>query len=229
MSVAERIPAIAAQLRRLLPRGLAWNFVAGSVADKLLNGLALPGAYVEELSARMIEEADPRTTVEWLPDFERVYGLPDCSSTSTSLVARRAAVVARINAPIGQTVLALEQVVGAFGLQVQVEQHKLSLIDEAEIGDYLSDEPWVHTLSIHLPDPPVVLFEADWSGAGDPLVDDARDALECALRSVAPAHAVLQFLYDLRVEPNYQPWDPWEANVLSATAAPAVPMPTLEY
>lgn len=228
MTVAERIPAVVSEWRRLLPRGVLWSFAVGSIADRLLHGLALPVAYVEELAARVIEEADPRTTVEWLPDWERVLGLPDCSIVATSLVARRAAIVSKLNAPLGQTDGALIVVAAAFGFECQIERFPLAVIDEAVIGDYLYDEPWVHTIGVHLPNPPVVFFEADWSGAGDPLAEDVTEAIECAIEKVAPAHALLLFIYDLPRADGYQPWDPWEAQAPRAVITPAVRQATLE-
>jgi uncharacterized protein YmfQ (DUF2313 family) len=228
MTVAERIPAVASEWRRLLPRGVAWAFPTDGVADRLLHALSLPAAYVEELAARCLDEADPRTTVEWLPDFERVYGLPDCTTTASSLVARRAAVVSKMNAPIGQTAAALITVAAAFGLECTIESYPLAVIDEAEIGDELFDEPWVHTIGVHLPNPPVVFFEADWSGAGDALAEDVTEAIECAINRVAPAHAVLWFQYDLPRADGYQPWDPWEAAAERAVVETGAPAPELE-
>lgn len=228
MTIADRLPTIAAEFRRLLPRGPIWEFALGSIADLALTGLSLPIAAVEDLVDRFVLEADPRTTVEFLPDFERVYGLPDCTATSTSLVARRAAVLRKMNSPIGQTEAALISVVQNFGLNCEIDTFDAAVIDEAEIGDMLYDEAWEHALEFHLPNPPVVFFEADWSGAGDPLAEDVTDALECALAAVAPAHAVLLFTYDLPLPSGYQPWDPWEAAPLRAEIEVGAPAPLIE-
>lgn len=228
MTVLDRIPDVVSEWRRLLPRGVVWAFPHDGIADRVMHGFALPVAYFEEVAARCLAEFDPRTTVSWLPDLERVYGLPDCTTTATSLVARRATVLAKMNAPIGQTVGAIVLVAAGFGLECQVESFPLAVIDEAEIGDYLYDDPWAHTLGVHLPNPPVVFFEADWSGAGDPLAEDVTEALECAIGKVAPAHAYLWFIYDLPRADGYQPWSPWVADVERARIEPSVAAPELE-
>lgn len=228
MSVAERIPFVADELHRLLPRGPLWNFRDGSIARRVLEGLAYPFAYAEELFDRFLVECDPRTTVDMLPDWERVYGLPDrCTTTSTSLVARRAAVLQLMRSPVGQTEAEIATVVHAFGLPCVVESHLESMCGLMECGDLLYDVNWSHSLTVHLPDPPVVFFEADWSGADDPLAEWVGDALQCAVGRVAPAHAALVYVYDL---PNgdYQPWDPWEAQLVPANAAPSAPQVSIE-
>jgi uncharacterized protein YmfQ (DUF2313 family) len=227
-TVASRIPAAADEVERRLPPGPAWLFRDGSLARRLLEAAAVPLAWLEERILRLLEESDPRTTVELLPDFERVYGLPDsCAPTATSLVARRAAVVRKINAPVGHTNEAIASVVHAFGLPCTVESHRVAAAGLAEIGDELTDEAWANSLTVHLPDPPVVWFEADWSGAGDPLAEYVGEQLECAVERVAPAHLVLVFQYDEPIG-DYQPWQPLELNVEPAELASSVGVPELE-
>lgn len=227
-TLEEHVERCATELRQISPRGPLWNFREGGVADRTRLALANPVALVHSILERVLREADPRTAVDALPDFERVFGLPDgCAATSTSLIARRAAVLQRMSAPLGQTEVDIENAVKSFGLDCVVESHRESLAGEAAIGDLLTNEAWSHSLTIHLPDPPVVFFEAEWSGAGDPIAEDVSSAVECAVQRLAPAHAALVFEYDL---PNsgYQPWDPWEVTPQPADAR-AVPMaPELE-
>lgn len=225
---AELFDAQRAEFERLEPRGPVWIPRPDAVWSKLLLGLALPFVVLEQVLGRFVQEADPRTTTDLLPDFERVYGLPDaCTTTSTSLIARRAEVLRKMRAPVGQSEPAIASVVHALGLPCTVESHRLAVIDELEIGDYLYDEAWAHSLTIHLPDPPVVFFQADFSGAGDPLAEWVGELLECAVERVAPAHAALVFAYDIP-QTDYQPWDPWEPTLEPADARAAVPAPAIE-
>lgn len=217
--VASRIEVLADDLELALPRGPAWNWRPNSNWRKLLEGLVVPLAWFEALADRLLFESDPRTTTELLPEFERSYGLPDCTSAGgSSIVARRAALVARIT-PLGQTRAAIETAVGFYGIECEVEQHKVAVIDDAEIGDELTDEAWANALTVHLPVTPVVFFQADWSGAGDALVEDVSSALECLVDRIAPAHLVLVFQYDLPGG-DYQPWEPFELTLQTADLAP---------
>jgi hypothetical protein len=82
--------AYARMLEALLPPSKVWLRV-GVVQDALLAS----GDELERVDIRareLLEESDPRTADELLPDFERVLGL---ASTGT-LAARRALVVARL-------------------------------------------------------------------------------------------------------------------------------------
>lgn len=224
--VAARLEVVADDLELALPRGPIWNWRPSSNWRKLLEGLVVPLAWFESLIDRLLFESDPRFTTELLPEFERSYGLPDCTSAGgSSLIARRAAVVAR-RTIVGQTLEALESAVGFYGVDCEVQQHKLAVIDDAEIGDELIDENWVNALTVHLPVTPVVFFQADWSAAGDALVEDVSGALECLLDRLAPAHLVLVFQYDLPPG-EYQPWDPFTltlkpANLTLQPFAPAI-------
>lgn len=77
------------QLQALLPPGPAWPR-DDSPLTRLLTGLAQELARVDGRANGLIEEADPRTATELLPDWERVLGLPDdCNKYAVLTVAQR--------------------------------------------------------------------------------------------------------------------------------------------
>lgn len=67
--------AYARMLRHMLPPGKLWRHDADSVLSKVLLASADELSRVDQRALDIIEEADPRTTDELLPDFERVLGL----------------------------------------------------------------------------------------------------------------------------------------------------------
>lgn len=84
-------------LVQLLPRGDAWNFDPEGVERKLLRGLAVEPARVEDRLRQLLREIDPRTATELLEDWERVLGLPEkCGTPPTSLDARRLAAFTKL-------------------------------------------------------------------------------------------------------------------------------------
>jgi hypothetical protein len=87
MALAE---AYARMMAALLPPSRMWRLDASAVLAKLLLASSDELERVDGRSADLIEESDPRTTDELLPDFERMFRL----SSSGTLAERRARVVA---------------------------------------------------------------------------------------------------------------------------------------
>lgn len=69
--------AYLAQLQALLPPGSAWPRAANATLTKLLGALAEELARLDARALALIDEADGRSTLELLSDWERVCGLPD--------------------------------------------------------------------------------------------------------------------------------------------------------
>lgn len=68
--------AYAAALEQMLPPGDALPRGDSFLRD-LLDALAQEFARVESAALNLFDELDPRTTLQLLPDWERVLGLPD--------------------------------------------------------------------------------------------------------------------------------------------------------
>jgi uncharacterized protein YmfQ (DUF2313 family) len=84
-------------LRQLLPPGPAWECHDDSEMADLLDGLAARLAVIEERGGDLLEEFDPRTTTELLPDWERIYGLPGTNpSPPADVTGRRSALWAKM-------------------------------------------------------------------------------------------------------------------------------------
>lgn len=88
------------QFIQLLPRGKAWTRSLLSNFYKLALGVAHEfRRHADDFDAFVDNEVIPTESVELLPDWERVYGLPDdCSPEEPTLVERQQAVAARIAA-----------------------------------------------------------------------------------------------------------------------------------
>src|SRR5512139_1323300 len=82
----------ASMLRALLPPGKLWR-VAGSLLSQVFLACADELARVDTRAGDLINEADPATTLELLPDFERELGL---EAGTSSVDERRARVVTRL-------------------------------------------------------------------------------------------------------------------------------------
>lgn len=79
-------------LAALLPPGKVWRLVAGSVLLKLLAGCADELERVDSRVGDLLDEADPSTADELLPEYERELGL----EADGTVEERRARILARL-------------------------------------------------------------------------------------------------------------------------------------
>lgn len=225
-----------AQAKGLHPRGLAHVIPPGSTREKLLEGMGKAFADVEARGVDALLESDPRTATELLPDWERVYGLPDaCSPLAESAVGRRGAVFAKVTAQGGQSPAYLVAVALALGYVVTIEEHFRFVVGRGRVGPggtSLVDgmewtfprgrlwvlipptEDWPLNFTVHAPEQTAFYFRVSESVVGDRLVEWGNDRLECKIREVKPAHTRAQFAYD---QP-FTGFSPWEETFPSAAA-----------
>ena len=110
------------QLRGLLPSGVAWRAADGLSITNLLQAMADELARVDGRAAQLHEEADPTTTNEILPDWERIAGLPDnCSETLADTVQqRRSALVSKLTQQGGQSPQYFIDIAAALGYMARI-------------------------------------------------------------------------------------------------------------
>lgn len=180
MSLAERY---ASMLRKLLPPGKAWEAEPGSVLASLLSALSLEPARVHERALQLIEEADPRTATELLPDHERMVGIDqDACVQNATIAGRRAAVVAKRTADNDgpsstPRVTELAETTG-YGIQIRKHFKPYTCVSPCNAPFY--DEPWVHV----------------WDVFAVPGGDDAL--FECLIKDLEQLHEVLRIYWGLR-------------------------------
>lgn len=187
-------------LLALLPSGAAWPRESDTVLSRLLAGLADGLGRGHERGEHLLDEADPRTTVEMLGDWETVAGLPDaCSGAGETTQERQAALVARITARGGQSVAYFAALASLLGYGVTVDEYRPFIAGASRCGgDALNGPAAVrHEWRVRVAGPRVTEFRGGVSRCGERLGSIARAAdLECLLRRLAPAHTHLIFAYE---------------------------------
>jgi len=185
------------QLQQLLPPGYAIPATEGTDAYLLLDGIAQELARLDGRAETLISEANPATTNEMLPDWERVAGLPDeCSSGEDSTVEeRRRALLAKLTATGGQSAAYFIEVAKALGYDVTIEEFHPFRVGMSQVGDPLTNGPWQFTWRVNAPADTVSTFKVGLSVVGDPLATWGNDMLECFLNKIKPAHTILLFGY----------------------------------
>lgn len=188
------------QLFALQPPGRALPADPESVWGRLLDALAQEPTRIDSRADALARESDPRQTIELLPDWELVCGLPgDCPiSWDSSLQARRAAVVAQLTGMGGQTATFYKGLAALLGLEIESAEYKPFLAGISRCGDRLNGAHDVRFCwSVLVKGQRVTRFRCGQSVCGERLLDFARrEDLECLIRLYAPAHVVVIIGYE---------------------------------
>ncbi|HSH72333.1 MAG TPA: putative phage tail protein [Methylophilaceae bacterium] len=185
-----------AQLRELLPPGPAWPRDNDSLLTKLLTGWAEEFARIDARADDLVDEADPRTTSELLPDWERVVGLPDpCVTVNQSVDQRRAALVSKLTSIGGQSrqyFLDLAFSLGYIGSSIE-EYRPFNCTDDCNDALYSELDRFVWTL--FLPSNSGIYIMNCNSACNSPLQAWGDEVIECRVNRYKPAHTKAIFAY----------------------------------
>ncbi|MBX9596003.1 MAG: DUF2313 domain-containing protein [Roseomonas sp.] len=187
-----------ALLQALLPTGAALPREADSVVTALLGVPAAELARIEAAAADLLEEADPRTTVQLLAEWEAEFGLPDdCDlATAATTEERRAALLARITGQGGQSATYFISLAATMGYPgATVEEFPIARIGRSRIGDSLNSYAWSQTWRLRLAASGIRVARVGSSSIGDRLRSWGDERLECAVRGQSPAHTLVLFAY----------------------------------
>jgi uncharacterized protein YmfQ (DUF2313 family) len=176
---------------------------------------------IEEALWRLAREANPLTTNAALPDWEFVTGLPDeCTVPGESEEMRKAAVIAKLQRPGGQSIDFFLQFLGPFGDKVEIfEGYPPFLADFSVAYDRtwelasgaISDgaggwyvdyyRGWMFVWTVKRTNHNSRRFRAGRNRAGQSLVEwlpnkeGADPNLECRINQLKPAHTEVMFEY----------------------------------
>jgi uncharacterized protein YmfQ (DUF2313 family) len=182
-------------LQSLLPSGAAWTRDPDAVLTRFLSAVGDGLGQADHRAENLITEADPRTTLEMLVDWERALGLPDpCTGVPETVAGRQRQVYSRWTARGGQSAAYFISLAQALGYVISIGEHRQALCtDPCTVA--LDPAPWHHVFEVKAP--PVTIHELDCvaGGCDEPLRIWGNIALECALSRYAPAHSLVHFLY----------------------------------
>lgn len=165
------------QLKALLPPGPAWSRALGSVIGRPMEAMAEALARVHGRAQQLLRESDPRETLEMLPDWERIMGLPDpCAGPTPTIDQRRAQVLARFRQLGGPSAEALEAFAADLGVIIQIGQVGPFRVGRNTMGDHLGPVEFTHVIKVTAPAP-------------------QNPVLECELRAMMHAHTAIIFTY----------------------------------
>lgn len=189
----------AVMLAGLLPPGPAWSPEQAPGVHRVIAGLAPEFARVDGRVSDMIDEADPLTVRELVPDWERVMSLPDpCMGASPTFEDRRKAVRDRHVAIGGQSIAYFLSLVAEQGYpDATITEHRAprfgrSRFGVARFGTWGQQFLWTINLGRR------VEGGRRWGVTqwGERFGVNQNEGIECLVRRYAPAHTVVLFNYE---------------------------------
>lgn len=187
------------ELTALQPPGRALPRERTSIWQRLLLALAAELARIEARALDILDEADPRSALELLPDWERVCGLPDpCTAGNTTIQERRRAVVQRLTARGGQSVAYFEALADRMGYNVTIKECRPFMCGISHVGvDHINPKEMRFVWFMRLTEPRATYFRVGSSQVGtDPLLKISRaEDLECMAQRLKPAQSRLFVSY----------------------------------
>lgn len=185
------------QLKALLPPGRAISRDSGSTVEKLLDAMSQELARLDTRGIDLVVDANPLTTSELLPDWERVAGLPDTcgGAQSETLQGRRADLVAKLSGSGGQSRAYFIALAASLGYTITITEFRPFRAGQSQAGDQLTNGEWIFTWQVNAPETTITNFRAGQSQAGEPLRTWGNERLECAIESLKPAHTHVLFAY----------------------------------
>jgi uncharacterized protein YmfQ (DUF2313 family) len=186
-------------LQQHLPPGSALTRDPSANLTLLLGAFAQVLADVDASAAGLYDEADPRTTSQLLPDWERVCDLPDpaVGGAQQSLVERRLWLLMRLTAIGGQSAAYFIALAAQLGAMITITKYQPWGCGYGMTGrDQLSGDGSLWFLwQVNMPNPIVYAFQVGASQCGDPLGYVRTGVIEALFERYQPAWGTLIFNY----------------------------------
>lgn len=188
----------AEQIKRLLPRGPAWDKENVPDLDNIINALAEEFARIDKRSRDLYSEMVPSTIFELVPDWERVMNLPDkCLGQNPLFEDRRLAVFLRMIAVGGQSPayflnLAKQQgYPNATITEYRAPRFGKARFGKSHFGTWAAQFIWV----LHTGEKRRTKRRFGAATFGGRFGESPGSALECVIKRYAPAHTLVIFDY----------------------------------
>lgn len=184
------------QLQALLPPGrLARD--PNAVLTRLLGAFADGLARVHLRADNLVDEEDPRTTLELLPDYERVTSLPDpCLGPAPDIPTRRAQLSALMLLRGSLSIPHLIGVAASYGFTITITKFPPSVAEGMAAEDGVTEDDWAFAFQVNAPlTTEISEFQAEASGAEDALATWGNTTLECVINRYRPGYATPIYAY----------------------------------
>lgn len=188
------------QVNALLPRGPIWQRTVGGVLDAVLYALEREAARIDSRACAVLEESDPRTSIEELSRWFSDYGIPSAclaAISDSSQEQMRQELLAKITSNLGLTPAFFESLAATLGYSAEVETYRAHTVGDS-VDDAVRGNEWTvaMTLGIRVKSSGNASYLNTTWNASDPLARRGNALLECVVKALAPAHVYVLFSYE---------------------------------
>ncbi len=190
------------QMKALLPSGEAFSQQKGTVLETVLSIFATEFAKIDDRSLALVNEADPRSVIEMLEEWEKVAGLPDpCIGTGGTFQERRDLLVQRVTSLGGQSLSFFIGIATLLGYTITIKEHKPFTTGKSKCGNtsggaVTSDKKIRYHWTVTVPNARLTNFKTGASKCGENLGKFSNaDDLVCVFTRLKPAHTTMHFNY----------------------------------
>lgn len=183
------------ELKALLPSGPAWDFDSASTNAKLLDAWSQELARIQASADYLIEQADPRITVDLLYDYERIFGLPtDCmTGIAQSLTQRHNTLITQMTGVGSQSRAYFIALALSAGFVITITEFSAFNVGMTVV-DLITGPDWEYAWQINAPTVTAIVFYVT-GGVDEALTMWGNNLLECLINRYKPAHTVVIFAY----------------------------------
>ncbi len=185
-------------LKTLLPTGQAWTYEKNSLMEKVLAGIADEFSRIQSRIDDLLNELDPTTTQEMLPEWEDLMGFPNKVTgplSSLTFQARKKLVHSHYTMTGGNRPEYLKELIKNFGFEIDIFEIKNFRVGMSRCGDSLNNGNWVNAFEVRTLNAPTFKFSTGLSVVGDPLVVSSNDLIKNIIEENKPAHTVAIYTF----------------------------------
>ena len=163
--------------------------------------LEVSGSVFDAIQARVVvflREIDPRTVAELLPDWERVYGLPDpCVPLQQTVAQRVAALVAKVLEIGGLSRAYYLAQAAALGYPDATIDEFVGWTCDDACDEELLGEEWRFVWRLNIPQAVAIANSTCNTTCNEPLRAWGNDTLNCVMARIKPAHTLALITYEV--------------------------------
>lgn len=183
----------------LFPLGLAWPRDQDTDFYTTVDATAEEFTRMGVRSGDLINELDPRTALESLPDWERMLGLPDECSRETddrTTQVRRDEILAKLTQRGAISKQYYIDIAAQLGFTITIREFRPFQVGRSRAGDPLSNGDWIFAFEVQGPILTFIYFRTGRNTVGEPLRIWGNEPLECTINKIKPAHTVAIFTFE---------------------------------
>lgn len=184
------------QFMQLLPRGRLWDSLpTDPVLSAYIEAEQAEIVRIEARATNLMNETNPLTTFELLPEWEAWAGLPEpcLAGESRTLEQRQTALQAKLTRTGGQSKAYYISLSAGIGFEITITEFDPFSVESTVDETILSDD-WAFAWQVNAPEETVTYFNAS-SDVDTALAFWGNELLECVITRYKPAHTHVLFAY----------------------------------